>query len=151
MSLRFFHGGRLLSLTEIVDLLDDQEDKGLGLAGVFGHFWRQGLIAPTDRFKYMVETTTSHIYQRVEVWGNKYGRGHAHYSDGWFQVLVLKHTSENKVPVISANVKGVQGETPLSKAGLRSVSDEQRGPPDPCPQCDLTWRCLHGCKRGSFT
>lgn len=165
MSLTFLRGGKFLSLSDVVDLLDNQEDKGLSLAGVFSDLWRNGLIVQSDSFRYSIETAGGHIYQRLEVWANKYRRGHKHYSDGWFLVIVLKSSTEKILsknirdvkreveenpPVVNTNLVGVQG-TPPVPSGFEERSDEQRGPPDPCPQCDLTWRCLHGCKRGSFT
>lgn len=115
MSLTFFRGGRFLSLADVVDLLDDQEDKGLSLAGVFGDLWREGLIVQSDRFRYSIETAGGHVYQRLEVWANKYRRGHKHYSDGWFLVVVLKSSTEKDLSKNVAIVnEGGTGGPPLS-------------------------------------
>jgi hypothetical protein len=152
MSLTFFNGGRLLRFADVVDLLDDEEDQGLALTSVLGSLWRDGLITLADRFRYSRETACGHVYQRLEVWANKYGRRHNNYSDGWFLLMVLKTSTENTLSDKNGGVKldvGVQG-TPPVLSGFEGLVPERGAsrPPSPqCDKCDGTLPCVERCKR----
>ena len=150
-SLRLFGNGRFFSLPDIVDLLDDQEDKALALAGVLGDLWRQGLVSRSDRFRYTVETVDGHGQQSLEVWANKFGRSHKHFSDGWYLLMTLRCPIEKTVPLFEGKRKGVQGEnTPPVPSGFEGLAPEPGASSAPGPQCEKctgTLPCIDRCKR----
>lgn len=150
MSLTLFNGGRFLSFPETVDLLNDEQYECFALAGVFSDLWRQGLIVRNDRFRYSVEAAGSHIHQSLEIWANKHGRGHKHYSDGWYLMMTLK-TSFVEVSQKNGSENryvGVQGSPPVHTEfeGLVPEPGGSCPPPFPCSDCDFV-NCDRGCKR----
>jgi len=70
MSLWFLDAGRLVSLTDFVELLDRHIDKRFDVAEVLGQLVREGLVLHKDRLRYSREAADGLIYEQLEVWGH---------------------------------------------------------------------------------
>lgn len=159
MSLAFLDGGRLCGFTDIVDLLADHVQEPSALLEVFGRLYRDKVIGIGDRFRYSVELANGHCHQRLEVWAYFSSHGKPHPFKPRQLLLTLKSTLPEKeglrqVPpfmMMNKPLRGYRGRPPVHTRfeGLVPERGASRPPGPPCPDCDLSWKCLDGCKRNT--
>lgn len=117
MSLWFFDAGRLVSLTDFIELLDRHIDKRFDVAEVLGQLVREGLVLHKDRFRYSREAADGLIYEQLEVWGHG---GSTQKERQLILTLRAKHIAADGL------VQGGHSEAPLDKPAAPRPSKKGR-------------------------